>query len=254
MSEDDNTRNTGVEVHKKESLIKLSIAELEKKSRKKYFSKSQEIKHYLALYLTKPLVKTKITPNQITFLWIIIQIMSSFLMLGDYYYRLMGVLIFNFFVSILDSVDGNLARIREQKTSRGAYLEVVGLFLGTPLIFSMLSIGFFLKSDNHFLLILSFFGILGTVYSKLFVLNPKWFPEDKREKFNEIDLCSPIRKKGKLLTIIGSLFRRGQPFNILLLGMIFNLPELTITIYSIVFILQFLQSLISNYIKAGKIY
>lgn len=213
-------------------MIKMkSIEELKELSKKDYYCPIQKFYHYNLLYITRLLLPTKITPNQITITWVTIQILASLLMMtGKYSYMIIGVVIFNFIV-YLDYIDGQLARIKKQYSHIGLFLEDLGLYFGSPIFFLCFSIGLSIKNNNFIYLI---FGIISTItflYSKLIIINPL------------LKKSLSMRNKNSKYSFIFLLFRRGQPFNFLLVGIIFNFMEITLIVYSLLYTLELFRKL-----------
>lgn len=109
----------------------------------------QSTEGWAARYINKPisfrlsrlLVKTPITPNQITFACLALAVLACFLLMQTHYlWRVVGALIM-YFSSVLDGCDGEVARLKLQTSKTGAWLDTVvddvannlfltGLFVG----------------------------------------------------------------------------------------------------------------------------
>jgi phosphatidylglycerophosphate synthase len=73
----------------------------------------------------KPLLGSRILPNHITFLRIVLTLLSiGLILLGDYGWKLIGVLLIHFTI-VLDKLDGPFARFTGQTTAIGKYLDVI---------------------------------------------------------------------------------------------------------------------------------
>ncbi|MBU0615383.1 MAG: CDP-alcohol phosphatidyltransferase family protein [Nanoarchaeota archaeon] len=230
----------------------VTIKELEKQSKKGCWSKFNYAWHYLGLYTAKPLLKTGITPNQITIFWILLEIFGAILLLGSYWYRVASIIIFNFVVTLLDFTDGNVARIKKITSSRGIYLEHIGLFVGTPLMLLFLGLGIYIRNGSINALFFGIIGCIALLYDKLFSINPSWFDKKNILKIQKVYYSSGLRKKN-IVSHLSNLFRRGQPFNILLIGIILNYLEITLIIYTVASVLFMLYKLITQYRAAGKL-
>ena len=96
----------------------------------------------LARIIVKQLVRSPITPNQITYFSLLLAICGSILLtVGKSSYSNCGVLLF-IFARFLDHLDGELARQKEMKSKIGYYLDYIagGISYGT--LFICLGIGF----------------------------------------------------------------------------------------------------------------
>jgi len=230
----------------------VTIKELAKRSPKKCWSKINYMWHYLGLYIARPLLKTKITPNQITATWLILEIFAAILMLGNYWHRVSGIILLNFIVNALDYTDGNIARIKNIKTYSGMYLEYVGIYVGMPLILLGLGAGLFIREGNLIALILGFICCVCLLYDKLFNINPSWYEKKQWDKIKEIYLSSSLSKKN-LSSYISEIFRKTQPLNLLFFGIIFDILMPTLFIYCIVSVIVMVKKFIKQLIKIKKL-
>ncbi len=79
----------------------------------------------LSFFLTSFLLKTSVTANSVTIFSLFICILSCFyLCIGTYQSFILGALFYNFFL-ILDSVDGNIARYKNQSSNQGTLLDAL---------------------------------------------------------------------------------------------------------------------------------
>lgn len=113
----------------------------------------------LASLLVKAVFKTKVTPNQLTFLSFFVGLLAVYLIsLGTYTKGIIGgILIYLSFV--IDGADGMLARSRNSGTPFGKYLD---LFLDRILDFFILlgvTAGIFRQSGNMKILLLGIFSL-----------------------------------------------------------------------------------------------
>lgn len=121
----------------------------------------------LSFPITNLLLKTKITPNQVTIFSNFLIIVSSYLYYLDYKYLSISLIFFYF---ILDCVDGEIAREKNLKSEKGAIMEDK-----LPVIFL---IGFYF---------LCIYIELGHIYSFLYlfsvhIINTLSFVNNKKEK------------------------------------------------------------------------
>ena len=227
----------------------LTNKELRNKGRKKCWSPSQRFWMELSLYLTTPLVKTPITPNMVSVSWIFIEIFAAYLLtLGNNKINIIAILLFNFIALLGDHLDGNLARMKEKFSLVGPYLEQLGIFFGTPLIFLGLAIGNYLRFQNDLFFVISIAGVFFWLFEKLIRINVVWFGEKVRGKLKEVYGNTSLQKlhsKSKLSLLI-ELFRRGQPFNILFFCIILDYTQIASLIYSLFFMLEFFRRLWST--------
>ncbi len=216
------------------------MQELRELCKKEYYSKSQQKMHYMMLYVTRPLLKTNITPNQITTFWVILQIFASLMMVvGDYWFSVAGILIYTF-AMLLDYVDGQIARIKKISTYKGIFLEELGVYFGNPVFFLCLGIGTARAYGDYRYFLLGVVSCVAQLYSKLAVVNPDSYKKPEfREKIVEIKSGLTLRsKKRTKLGWVFFLFRRSQPLNFLFLGLLFNIPRVVLIVYTALYLLE----------------
>lgn len=225
-------------------MTELTAKELRDKGRKKCWSLSQKFWMEVALYLTTPLVKTPITPNMISITWISLELFAAYLLtLGNYTLNLTAIFLFNFVAYLGDHMDGNLARMKEQFSLVGPYLEQLGIFFGTPLIFLGLALGNYYRYHNLLFLVISIAGVFFWLFEKLIKINAAWFGEKNEGIIKKIYQDSSLMEASKLKIIIAEIFRRGQPFNLLFFLVVLDFTQLASLIYSLFFLLEFFRRL-----------
>ena len=194
----------------------------------------------MMLYVTRPLLKTNITPNQITTFWVILQIFASLMMVvGHYWFSVAGILIYTF-AMLLDYVDGQIARIKKISTYKGIFLEEMGVYFGNPIFFLCLGIGTARAFSDYRYFLLGVVSCVAQLYSKLAVVNPDSY---KKPEFHEkiIEIKSGLTLRSKKRTKLGwvfFLFRRSQPLNFLFLGLLFNIPHIVLIVYTALYLLE----------------
>ncbi len=224
---------------------RLTSREWREKGRKQCWSPSQRFWMEISLYLTVPLVRTSITPNVITVIWIMMQLFSSYLfMRGEYWTNVIAIILFNFVALLGDHMDGNLARMTGKKTILGPYLEQWGLLLGTPIIFIGLAIGNLVRYGNALLFTISLMGVLCWLLEKNGRINPLWFNEKQSEKVKDIYKGTSLsaQRSSKFGWVV-ELFRRGQPFNLLFFAVIFDYTVEVALVYALFFVVEFLRKI-----------
>ena len=87
---------------------------------------SRHIHRPISRFITKRLVKTAVTPNVVTLFNIVVGLAGAFFLAkGVYGLQVLGSLLF-LSSTILDGVDGELARLTLKETVFGHYLDIVG--------------------------------------------------------------------------------------------------------------------------------
>ena len=122
----------------------------------------------ISIYVTKLLLYTPISADQVTIGMVLLAILGSVLMaFGTLKLMLIGILIIHFTV-ILDNVNGEVARYRKEGSMMGTFLEQYYHELSVPLIFFSFGFGTFLQTGFKSILI---FGFLCAIFSRSTVLS-----------------------------------------------------------------------------------
>lgn len=128
-----------------------------------YHNASREV----ALLITRVLVRTPITPNQVT----VFNIALTFTLWYFFFYQtilnvIVGIFIL-YFSMVLDRVDGQLARARNMQSKRGQFLDgIYSYFLDTN-TFVPLGAGLFLKTGEVMFLIIGFTITMFYMYTSI---------------------------------------------------------------------------------------
>jgi len=110
----------------------------------------------VSIYVTKLLLYTPITANQVTLLFIFIAAISGiFFTLGDYKYSIIGWGLYGIY-RILDCVDGEIARYRKQPSVRGCYLDQISHYFIGPFIAMCISLGVYRELHKPWIIMLGF--------------------------------------------------------------------------------------------------
>ena len=114
------------------------------------------IKHVnrrISIYITKLLLHTPITGNQVTLLWILLGVASGILFsFGNYWYSIVAALLINLSEE-LDYVDGEVARYRGTSSPLGHYLDILGHIIVYPTLFMGIAYGIYNNFHNPIIFI-----------------------------------------------------------------------------------------------------
>ena len=220
-----------------------TMEELRELCKKEYYSKIQRWMHYLMLYVTRPLLRTNITPNQITAFWLILQLIGSGMMIfGVYWMNVLGVVLYTI-AMLVDYVDGQIARIKKISTYKGIYLEELGIYFGSPIFFLCLSIGVARWTGDYRYFLLGVTSALAILFSKLVQINPLSYSIEKREILLALRKSVSTRPKNKHIGYLAFLIRRSNPLNLLFLGILFNVPHWMLLVYTPLYVLELCRKL-----------
>lgn len=195
--------------------------------------------HEIGFYLTKVFLHLPFTPNQITIFWMVFQLLSTFIVLkGTYWYILLGTFLFQFGY-ILDTIDGQVARMRNQKSLSGIYLDGLAHNLGNPLFLIFLSYGVSVREDNIVYLLFGIVGAISYWYNKILAINPFWFKEKDRTLINKYFTYS-MRKPARW----NDFLRIQCPFNLLFFGVLLGFSHYMVIVYSLIFSADLVRKLV----------
>ena len=139
---------------------------------------SRHIHRPISRFITKQLVKTAVTPNVVTFFNIVVGLAGAFfLSKGVYSLQVLGGLLF-VSSTILDGVDGELARLTLKETVLGHYLDIVGDNVVHVAVFFGIALGLYsTTSDPAYLhalwVLLCGFGLCALAVQRLMGHGPK---------------------------------------------------------------------------------
>lgn len=105
-------------------------------------------RRFPAKFLARNLVKTPVTPNQLTLLVFLLYLAAgSFFCFGEYAYDIIaGVLVLLAFT--LDHTDGVVARLKHQTSKFGTWLDGMFDWIGFSAVIFGASIGLYIKTDS----------------------------------------------------------------------------------------------------------
>ncbi|HET5568661.1 TPA: CDP-alcohol phosphatidyltransferase family protein [Streptococcus pneumoniae] len=122
----------------------------------------------LSYLLTVPFVKTNITPNQISYLSIIPLIVGFIIMIftTDFVVLLLAWFLF-FLWNLLDGVDGNLARYREQYSKDGSVVDAMAGYVAMVLTYFGAGIVATHLTDSDIYIILGALSGISLIFPRL---------------------------------------------------------------------------------------
>nr|AAK20687.1 WciO [Streptococcus pneumoniae] len=122
----------------------------------------------LSCLLTVPFVKTNITPNQISYLSIIPLIVGFIIMIftTDFVVLLLAWFLF-FLWNLLDGVDGNLARYREQYSKDGSVVDAMAGYVAMVLTYFGAGIVAAHLNDSDIYIILGALSGISLIFPRL---------------------------------------------------------------------------------------
>jgi len=123
---------------------------------------SRYLNRPISTRITRFLVKTKVTPNQISFFSFLLCLISSVLFLKGGYATLLAGAILAQIASIIDGCDGEIARLKYQSSAFGGWFDaVLDRYADAFLLFGLICHIYFLN-DNFLYIIVGFLALTGT--------------------------------------------------------------------------------------------
>ncbi len=123
---------------------------------------SRYLNRPISTRITRFLVKTKVTPNQISFFSFLLCLISSALFLKGGYATLLAGAVLAQIASIIDGCDGEIARLKYQSSAFGGWFDaVLDRYADAFLLFGLICHIYFLN-DNFLYIIVGFLAITGT--------------------------------------------------------------------------------------------
>jgi len=123
---------------------------------------SQILNRPISLRISKILLKTGITPNQISILSFVIGLAgASFFFNGEYFYLILGGILIHIH-SIVDGCDGEVARLKLRQTKYGGWLDSVLDRYADAAIILGLVYGYWSINGDIIIWIIGFFALIGS--------------------------------------------------------------------------------------------
>jgi len=173
----------------------------------------------ISLRITKLLLKTGITPNQISVLSTVIGLVgASFFFSGEYFFLILGGMLIHIH-SIVDGCDGEVARLKLRQTKYGGWLDaVLDRYVDAAIIFG-LAYGYLSVTGDMTIWIIGFSALIGTFLNSY-----------TSDKYDSIFKNGDMTKKSKfrmgrdvrlLLVVIGALTNQ-IPIMLIIIAVITN--------------------------------
>jgi CDP-L-myo-inositol myo-inositolphosphotransferase len=177
----------------------------------------------VSLRITKLLLKTGITPNQISILSTVIGLVgASFFFSGEYFYLILGGIIIHIH-SIVDGCDGEVARLKLRQSKYGGWLDsVLDRYVDAAIILGLVY-GYWSINGDITIWIIGFFALIGSFLNSY--TSDKYdsiFKDGEMEKSSKFRMGRDVRL---LLITIGALTNQ-IPAILIILAVIANFEAL----------------------------
>ncbi len=188
----------------------------------------------VSIYLTKALLYTSITADQVTLLFALIGIVGALLFaFGFYWYSIVGALLLQV-MYLVDHSDGEVARYRGTVSLNGLFLELMCHKFVTSLIFVLLGFGVYrnLRDIRFFLLGVSAALSLLLLQSGVLLRDSLLYETKVFEKVGDSKKSNKIRNMYSHFSVI---FKVSGISNVILIGAVLNLLPFVLIFYGITF-------------------
>ena len=150
---------------------------------------------FLSTAITKLLLKTNVTPTQITVIHIFIGILAAILFgFGKYNLTIIAAILFTFSI-ILDLIDGEIARYKGITSKVGSWLDHITDHMLLFFAIIGISLGNFRNSNDNEILILAIFALTSTAMVGLSVIDKVINPNLNKLKAVRLPLSFKMSKK-----------------------------------------------------------
>ncbi len=184
---------------------------------------SQILNRPISLRISKLLLKTRITPNQISIFSTIIGLVgASFFFNGEYFYLILGGIIIHIH-SIVDGCDGEVARLKLRQSRYGGWLDsVLDRYVDAAVILGLVY-GYWSITGDITIWVIGFFALIGSFLNSY--TSDKYdsiFKDGDMEKSSKFRMGRDVRL---LLITIGALTNQ-IPIMLIILAVIANFEAL----------------------------
>ncbi len=129
-----------------------------------YSDWSEQLPRMCSIYITKILLHTSLTPNQITLFNTLLAVGSIALLWKMQWWSYLAYVVSLFLVAVLDCCDGEVARFRKMYSKSGTYLDISEATVSRSLMF--IALGAFFYFHHHSVSVL----VLGLLASNSYLL------------------------------------------------------------------------------------
>lgn len=177
---------------------------------------SRHFERKISLAVTRRLVRTDITPNQMTAVSVAIGLLGALFFLSSMpAYQLTGALLF-LLHSILDGCDGEIARLKYLESRLGGILDFWGDNVVHSAVFVCIGLGWQMAIKSPVPLVLAVSAVIGTLLSAGFV-----YRQTMRNKVSEGPLFTSITNSeapSRLTTLADALAKRDFIYLVVILS------------------------------------
>lgn len=176
------------------------------------------INRHFSHRITKSIINTPLTPNQITFISLLLAIISGILLTNPMYISVLMGGILAQLSSIVDGVDGEVARVKLSKSSFGAWFDTILDRYGDFAIILGVGVGLYSKTPSVLIIAVTILALTGSVLTTYSAHTFKTtFGKVGQQKNSNIFFSFPSGRDVRLFIVfIGAVFNLLLPALILI--------------------------------------
>ena len=138
------------------------------------------------------LIRTPVTPNQVTIISLILGIISGVLFsLGEYTYTITAGLLY-FLSTVFDQCDGEVARLKQMETEFGRKLDIIVDAIVNAVNVIGITIAVYTKTGSILVIIAGFFAMTGITISLLLVT---YFSHNSKKNTGAKEMLDKLNNK-----------------------------------------------------------
>jgi len=158
----------------------------------------------VSFLFTRLLVRTNITPNQLTWFWGLLLVFASLLFLIDCPWLWVFASILWVLGLALDYTDGDIARCKNKFSKRGAFLDLVIHSVTFPMFFICIGLGVYYQYGNVMSVVL---GTIAGISMVLIMYIPRLY--------NWVDPQNAIQGIGRSQNVEGKFFKNPKTYKLI---------------------------------------
>lgn len=187
--------------------------------------------------------------NQVSYLAALVSVLAAIFMgIGKKSLVLTGALLFNFF-SLLDCVDGNIARVQKQESPYGGFMDALGGYVAFACVFPAAGIAIELAKPIHFPIIDNLNFITVGAIASISNLTMRLI----YQHFTNIEGQKTVKPGTLKKNIDNNTGITGLLMPAILMGTILQQLHLVVLCYALFYVLAFLITGVSLIIKVERI-
>ena len=184
---------------------------------------SRHVERRISLFISKRLVNTSVTPNQVTVISTIIGLIGAFFIsLGQGLPQIFGSILF-LVHSIVDGCDGEIARIKFMESRLGGVMDFWGDNIVHAAVFWAIGLEWAMRSGALLPLYLGAMAVAGTFLSAAIVYFTTMRKKTEGPLYTSVSESEQARRKSRLIKVADFLSRRDFIYLVVILAFLHHL-------------------------------